>query len=174
MFRYDLVDILAKEKKPGCSDFHGRKVRGTEYYYSVVDNNFKLKKRWEFKIFIPKKQTKGIYTVVIPTKVPNRTMWAGLERRPLTFNRATLGKYRRKQYATLSAADVSGVCNKKVLKKGNEPYWIKKRFLITKKSSVTKTAGRDGGQPVAVVKKDDWFEKIYLYLALKPWILYKK
>lgn len=122
---------------------------------------------------VPDDWTKDNYINVRPVAVPNRNVWAELDRRAISFQRATIGRHLAKVYAKLAIADVQGEKTRRVLKKDNKkfmPKWLKE-FHPVQKQRVTKSAANDGEHLVAVVDRDDHIRMIKLFMALKPWVL---
>lgn len=165
------VDVALVGERKVSQEFKGRSTRGTERVYAVKDGNFDRRNSWRFAVFVPDRWLKGSYVSVSPQVVPNRKLWAGLDRRSIQLAPCTMPAYRSKCYAKLSLADATAEKNRVVLRKGEPmPRWMK-AFLTRSKNRVTATRARDGNARVAVLRKDDWAGMIRLFLALKPWAL---
>ncbi|MGH7684725.1 MAG: BRCT domain-containing protein, partial [Vulcanimicrobiaceae bacterium] len=98
--------------------------------------------------------------------------WAGLDRRAIAFQRATIGRHTGKVYAKLSIADVKGEKTRHVLRKEEKsviPRWLRE-FTPIQKGRAT-SAGLDRKHLVSVVEREDHSRMIRLFLALKAWVL---
>src|SRR5271157_282553 len=125
MLRMDLVDVAFDSEKKGYNTFGGERVRGTDIIFSVTDNNFEARNKWQFTAFIPNKWTKDNYVTIKPVVVPNRKQWATQKSRSLNFGHCTIGKYKSKCYSKMAIADKDEEQNKKYLLKGHKlPKWI--------------------------------------------------
>jgi hypothetical protein len=173
MFKTDLIEISFLDEKRGVWDFAGRLCKGTEYFYEVDDYNYCMRNHWQFMIQVPDAWTKGNYINVKPVIVPNRTAWAGLDRRTMSFQRATIGRHRAKVYGKLAIADAKGEKTRLMLNKYNKrsmPKWLK-GFSPVQKQRVTTSAANDVEDLVAVFNRDDHIAMIKLFLACKSWVL---
>src|SRR5215813_8126403 len=117
MFKTDLVEMSFLDDQPGVWDFSGKLCKGTKFFYEVDDYNYWMRNHWQFVVQVPDDWTKGNYTNVRPVIVPNRGVWAGLDQRTISFQRATIGRYRSKVYGKLAIADVKGEKTRLVLNK---------------------------------------------------------
>lgn len=166
-----LVESRFVSERKLSQEFQGRRTRGTERVFEVRDGNFDRRNTWRFVVFVPDRWLKGTYVSVRPNMVPNRKLWAGLDRRSIQLAPCTKAGHRGKCYAKLSFADVTDAKNRVVLTTGEElPRWMRS-FRTRRKERVTATRARDGDALVALMNKDDWFGMIRLFLALKPWAL---
>jgi len=173
MFKTDLVEMSFLDDQPGVWDFSGKLCKGTKFFYEVDDYNYWMRNHWQFVVQVPDDWTKGNYTNVRPVIVPNRGVWAGLDQRTISFQRATIGRYRSKVYGKLAIADVKGEKTRLVLNKENKhsiPKWLKE-FSPMQKQRVTTSAANDGEHLVVVLDRDDHLGMIKLFLACKPWVL---
>ncbi len=173
MFKPELVEMSFTEDRRAVWDFSGRRCKGTEFFYEVDDNNYWRRNHWQFMVRVPDDWTKGNYINVTPVRVPNRKAWAGLDRRTITFQRATIGRYRRKVYGKLAIADVEGKKNRLMLNKDNRrsmPKWLKE-FATVQKQRVTTSLANDSQHLVAVLDRDDHRRMIQFFLACKAWVL---
>ena len=153
MLKRDRVETTLQGSGSATWEFARKPVKGTEARYRVVDGNFRSRGTWEFVVRTP--QDPGGYIEVRPTRVPNRSVWAGLDRRTVQFKRGTKPKYRSKAYARLYVSDVTGERTKKYLtSRAEAPYWLKGFNFRTKKTVVGAKA-RDADHPVIVVDLDD-------------------
>jgi len=170
MFKSGFVDVIFDNLRNAVWKFSGRKVGGVEYIYSVVDRNYVQRNQWSFVVRVPR-SSKG-YREVRATVVPNRKVWAGLERRSLQLGRADIGKYRKRRYAKLAISDVNDERTKVILNDNIKalPKWIK-AFKPIAKRKVARTKGNDGGHLVCVFDPENHRDMIRLFFALKPWIL---
>jgi NAD-dependent DNA ligase len=122
---------------------------------------------------VPDDWTKGNYINVTPVQVPNREAWAGLDRRSINFQRATIGRHRGRVYGKLVIADIEGEKNRRMLNKNDKPFmpkWLK-GFAPVQKQRVTTSLANDGEHLVAVLDRDDHVRMIQFFLACKPWVL---
>lgn len=173
MFDRDLVEISFLEEARGVWRFAGRLCKGTKVQYDVDDYNYNMRNHWQFVVQVPDAWTKGNYIDVRPMVVPNRKVWAGLDRRALEFQRATIGRHRGKVYAKLAISDVSGEKNKIVLKRDNKgfmPKWLRE-FSPVQKKRVINSLANDGEHLVTVVDRENHAAMLKLFIALKPWVL---
>jgi len=173
MFKTGLIEMSFLEERRAVWDFAGRFCKGTEFLYEVDDYNYWARNHWQFTVQVPDDWTKGNYINVRPSIVPNRKAWAGLDRRTISFQRATIGRHRGRVYAKLAIADVKAEKTRLVLTKDNKrfmPKWLKEFFPV-QKQRVTKSFANDGEHLVAVLKRDDHLAMIKLFLACKAWIL---
>src|SRR5258708_5112482 len=115
MFKADLVQVSFLDEQRGVWDFAGSLCKGVKFHYEVDDYNYRMRNHWEFVVQVPDDWTKGNYINVRPVAVPNRRVWAGLDRRAIGFQRATLGRHLAKVYAKLAIADVRGEKTRRVL-----------------------------------------------------------
>jgi hypothetical protein len=174
MRRFDpeLVEAELVSTRKRSQVFQGRRTRGLEQLYEVKDGNFDTRNAWRFVVFVPDRWLKGTYVSVQPQVVPNRKLWAGLDRRSVQFAPCTMAAHRGKCYAKLAFADVTDEKNRVVLARGEAlPRWMRS-FRTRSKTRVTATRARDGHALVAILEKDDWVGMICLFLALKPWALF--
>jgi hypothetical protein len=167
------VEVKPLEERPAAWTFARAPVRGIEHVYSVTDNNFKTRNRWEFVVRVPEVARDRIE--VRPLRVPNDKVLAGLDRRSLTFMPATKAGYTRFRYCQLSLADPGGKLTRDVVHSGEKdklPHWLRnlgKR--IKKKSTVRATKGTDGHSLAVLVDPKDHRMMICLFLGTKAWVL---
>jgi hypothetical protein len=173
--KYDprLIDVSFQHKQRASWKMAGRTTQGWEYIYSAKDLNFARLNSWGFSIRVPKFKQSGI--VVQPIHIPNKKVWAGIDRRSVIFVKATKHPYRSMRYCKINLADPTGEKNKVGTRWGDRssfPQWFdyfKSRMRI--KNTVATTAGTDGYAQVVMVKIDDHQRMIRLYFALKVWVL---
>jgi hypothetical protein len=173
MLKADLVEVSFLEEDRGVWDFAGKLCKGTKFYYEAKDYNYHMRNAWQFVVQVPDAWTKGNYINVKPMVIPNRKVWAGLDRRAIGFQRATIGRHLGRVYAKLAIADVRGEKARLLLSKDSKqfvPKWLKE-FSPLQKQRVTRSLANDGEHLVAVVDRDDHAKMIKLFLALKPWVL---
>jgi hypothetical protein len=170
MFKVDFVDVVFDESRNAVWKFGGRNVGGVEYIYFVTDRNYLQRNQWSFVVRVPNVSKR--YMEVRPILVPNRKIWAGLERRSLQFRRGNLGKYRKKLYAKLAISDVREEKTKVILTEDGSafPKWLKV-FKPVPKRRVARTKAHDDGNLVSVIDLENHRDMIRLFLALKPWVL---
>ena len=105
-YRFDKVDIASSGERSASWGFAGSAVTGTEHAFVVTDGNYRQRDHWEFVARVPKEA--GGRIEVRPALLPNDRAWADLDRRSLTFNRATKSRYRGLRYCQVALADPSG------------------------------------------------------------------
>ncbi len=175
-YRLDKVDIVASGERSAAWGFAGRAVTGTEHSFVVTDGNYRQRNHWEFVARVPKEA--GGRVEVRPALLPNDRAWADLDRRSLTFNRATKSRYRGQRYCQIALADPQGRRTKDVVHRGeknNLPAWFKQiGSRIRVKETVRATRGTDGHALVATVGNDDYEMMIRLFFAMKVWVLKEK
>jgi hypothetical protein len=170
MLQTDFIEVAVETERNAGWAFKGRKVKGVELIFSAVDRNYLRQNRWTFVVRVPDDITNN-YVGVMPTAVPNRKVWAGLERRSLQFQYGSIGKHAMRLYAKLSIEDIRGEKNKHVLTEDDHPLppWID-QFDPKPKRKVALTDGHDGGNLVSLVKPDDFAAMIRMFVALKAWV----
>jgi hypothetical protein len=174
--RYQLERVDAALKSERRSRWKIREeppTAGTEYVYDVTDRNFPRSNTWEFLVRVPSGRNASIE--VRPSLVPNVRTWAGLDRRALMFERATLGRYRGGCYCKVALADPSGEHTRliaRVDEKRRLPYWLRPlETRMRSKASIRPTRGTDSDSLVIPVPADDHRQIIALFLATKAWVL---
>ena len=174
--RYRLEKVDAQLKSERRSRWKIREeplVRGIEYIYDVIDGNYPQRNAWEFLVRVP--AARGGSIEVRPSVVPNVRAWAGLDRRALMFERATIGRYRGACYCKVAIADPSGERTRLIARVGEKdslPYWFRSvRARMRAKDAVRHTRGTDTDSLVITVPPDDHQQMIALFLAAKAWVL---
>lgn len=171
--RYDVerLQVMPKEERRTHLKFRDRSLPATEYVYTVMDDNFPRPHRWEFLVRVPDAVTES--TEVRPAVVPNVREWAGLDRRALMFQRATLGRHRGDMYCKVAVADVSGEKTRiEVKDKKRLPYWFRAfGSRLRTKGTVRSTRGSDEDALVVTVRRDDHAMMIRVFMATKAWVL---
>ena len=174
--RYQLERVTAELKSERRSRWKIREepaVSGIEYVYDVRDGNFPRNNTWEFLVRVPSGRNASIE--VRPSLVPNVRTWAGLDRRALMFERATLGRYRGGCYCKVALSDPSGERTRliaRVDEKDRLPYWLRSlKSRMRAKESVRPTRGTDSDSLVITLPPDDHQQMIALFLATKAWVL---
>lgn len=157
--------------RPATWTFARRPVAGVEHSYLVTDANFKARNQWEFVVRVPKNAAERIE--VRPVKAPNVAVWAGLERRSLTFNRANRQKYRGKVYCPVALADPTGEKSRTlVMDKSGLPRWFDQLDgRLRKKATVASTRGTDAESLVLLCEPGDHPFMIRAFFASKVWVL---
>ncbi len=175
-YRFDKVDIASSGERSASWGFAGSAVTGTEHAFVVTDGNYRQRNHWEFVARVPKEA--GGRIEVRPALLPNDRAWADLDRRSLTFNRATKSRYRGLRYCQVALADPSGRRTKDVVHRGEKdklPVWFKQiGSHIKVKETVRATHGTDGHALVVTVGNDDYKTMIRLFFAMKVWVLKEK
>ena len=172
-YRVEKVVIEAAEMRNASWGFAGRTISGTEYSFLVTDGNYRQRNRWNFVVRVPRNAKERVE--VRPTMVPNDSALVDLERRSLTFNRATRGRYRGFRYCQVALADSAGHRTKDVVHRGEKdslPAWFGQFHNRMKvKDTVRRSHGTDGHALVALARPDDYKTMIGLYFAMKTWVL---
>lgn len=170
-YRIDKVaaDLIAS--RSATWTFARQPVAGTEYSYAVKDANFKGRNEWEFVVRVPKSAANRIE--VRPVKTPNMAAWAGLERRSLTFKRATRQNYRGMVYCPVALADPTGQKTRTlVTEKAALPPWFGQlEPRLRKKTTVASTRGTDAESFVLYCEESDHLFMIRAFFASKVWVL---
>ena len=115
---------------------------------------------------------------VRPRLTPGLKAWVGLERRSLTFARASRPGYRGWYYCQIALADPTGERTKDVLKKQERallpPWFDEVSARLRVKGTVRSTKGNDADQLVAMVRPAEHELMIKLFFATKVWVLKEK
>jgi hypothetical protein len=174
--RYRLEGVAAELKTQRRSRWKIREeppVAGVEYVYSVTDGNYARHNAWEFLVRVPDARNGSIE--VRPSVVPDVRAWAGLDRRALMFERATVGRSRGACYCKIALADPAGERTRliaRVDEKDKLPYWFRPlRTRMRSKAGTRRTRGTDADSLVITVPPDDHQQMIVLFLAAKAWVL---
>jgi hypothetical protein len=166
------VNVTLERDQRSSWKWDERTIQGTEHVYNVDDGNFDRLKRWQFAVRVPKENGQ---IIVQPVNVPGKAAFAGLQRRSITFQKATKHPFRSKRYCKLNLADPTGEKNRRSTRRGQRdalPNWFQYfRPHMRLKDTVTTTAARDGKAQVIVVPADDYRRMIRLYFALRVWIM---
>lgn len=171
-YRLDKVKVgTSVGERPAIWTFAREPVAGTEYSYTVVDENFRSRNEWDFVVRVPRKAGERIE--VRPLKVPNVNAWAGLERRSLTFNRATRSGYRGSVYCPVALADPTGQKSRTlVTDKDALPRWFQQLgSRLRKKTTIASTRGTDAESLVLYCDPDDHQFMIRAFFAAKVWVM---
>ncbi len=172
-YRLDRLEVVPQGERPASWIFARRPVLGTEHTYLVVDHNVESRNVWEFLIRVPEDPAE--YIEVRPARVPVVKLWAGLERRSLTFARARRGAYRGWCYCQIALADPTGARTKDVVRGDQRarlpPWFADLQGRLRLKGTVRATRGNDADQLVAVVRPDEVGAMIGLFFATKVWVL---
>lgn len=147
-------------------------ITGTEYTYSVIDENSTARNKWRFTVRVPADRTK--YIEVRPSDHPNLKAWAELQDRSVLFARATRAYYAGWYYCQLTLADPTGEVTRRKVPRGSRgrlrwlgiPSW---RYRL--KATVRPTRGTDGDAQVLIVRAGDHATMIRLFFAMKVWVL---
>jgi hypothetical protein len=175
-YRLEKLQIAPMGERRASWTFTREPVSGTEFTYAVVDANNATRHFWEFLVRVPSAGDDRIE--VRPRATPSLKAWIGLERRSLTFARASRTGYRGRYYCQIALADPTGERTKDVLKKHERallPPWfddVSTRLRV--KGTVRSTKGNDADQLVAVVRPAEHAVMIGLFFATKVWVLKEK
>jgi hypothetical protein len=173
MKRFDpeLVEVAFASSRKAVNDFQGRKTRGTEHEFEVVDRNFPSRNLWRFALFVPGDWRKGTYLSLRPLTTPNRKAWSGLERRSIQLAPCTRGGYRGNCYGVVYVSDPTGSKTRRVLtRKDVRPAWLDE-FMVSTKARVATSRANDGDHLAAVFDRDDFAGMIRLFVAARAWTL---
>lgn len=174
-YKTKLVEVEPVETRRATWTTAGgrRPVSGEEYEYKVKDGNFPTLNEWKFVVRVPSGDSKSI--VVQPTLVPGKKVWAGIERRSIVWNPATINPHKKKVYCKVNLAVPTKVQNKVGLARGERyllPPWFKKlRHRLRLKGTVTTTKAYDDKAQVLLASKQNHVEMIRSFFALKVWVL---
>jgi hypothetical protein len=171
-YSLDKVRITPGEHRAAAWAFARRAVRGTEYHYLVVDQNHSNRNQWEFIVRVPNEVRGRIE--VRPLSVPNKKIWADLERRSLTFARAGMPAHASERYCQLSIPKPRGEGTRTILnyrEKSTLPRWFRPLLpRMRRKTTIRRTRGTDGDALVVLVRPKDHATMIRLFLASKAWM----
>ena len=164
---------MRKEERRTHLKFRDASLPATEYVYTVMDKNYPRAHRWEFLVRVPDAADES--TEVRPALVPNVREWAGLDRKALMFQRATMGRHRGDMYCKVAVSDVSGEKTRIEVRARDRkrlPYWFRGlASRIRPKETVRRTRGTDADALVVTVPRDDHAMMIRVFIAVKPWVL---
>ena len=170
-YRIDRVAPEFVASRAAVWTFARRPVAGTEHTYNVTDGNFRDRNQFEFVVRVPKSAANRIE--IRPLKTPNVAIYAGLERRSLTFNRANRPGYRGRVYCPVALADPTGDKSRTlVTDRAFLPRWFDQfEARLRKKPTVASTRGTDGDTFVLFCDGDDHAFMIRAFFAAKVWVL---
>lgn len=167
------IDLQDKHRGSWQQVGEGRAVKGTEYLYSVKDQNYSSLNRWTIAVRVPNSPFDAI--IVQPLITPGKKVWAGLERNSIVLVRAKKNPFKGRVYCKLNLADPSGWQTKKGTRRGERnalPKWF--RFFAWRmrlKHTVTTTKGTDAKAQVVLIRPEDHNTMIRLFFALKVWVM---
>jgi len=172
-YKLSKLAIAFLGERPALWTFGGKAVSGIERTYTVIDSNFKNRNVWEFLVRVP--ENAGERIEVRPRAAPPLKVWAGLERRSVTFVKAGRANYRGWHYCQISLADPTDERTRDVIK-GSEkeklPPWFQEiESRLRLKDTVRATKGNDGSTLVALVRSEEHDWMIGLFFATKVWVL---
>ena len=175
-YRLAKLQIEAMGERRASWTFTREPVSGTEFTYAVVDANNSNRHFWEFLVRVPSSGDERIE--VRPRLTPGLKAWVGLERRSLTFARASRPGYRGWYYCQIALADPTGERTKDVLKRQERallpPWFDEVSARLRVKGTVRSTKGNDADQLVAMVRPAEHELMIKLFFATKVWVLKEK
>jgi hypothetical protein len=167
----ELMEVAFAGTRKKIEDFRGAKTRGSEHEYEVLDRNFQSRNAWRFVVFVPDEWRKGTYISVRPLTVPNRKIWAGLERRSILVAPCTRQGYRGKGYAQVSVSDLTGEKTRQVLNNDDPRPEGLEWFKLRAKERVATSRSSDGHHLTAVFDSDDFSGMVRLFVASRAWTL---
>jgi len=169
------IQIELKEQKKAKWKYDGI-VKGTEFFYTVKDENFGRLNQWMFRIQVPEDAYGEI--IVQPAQTPARNAWAGIARSSIVFNRATRPGYKSLVYCKMNLADPTGVNTKRGTTRGDRPEfpkWFQTfRWRMRLKKTLTTTLGNDYNAQVIFADRENHALLIRIFFALKVWVLESK
>jgi hypothetical protein len=172
-YRLANLEIAPAGERPALWTFTRAPVKGTELTYTVTDTNFPSRNAWEFLVRVPKDRDDRIE--VRPRATPNLKVWAGLERRSVTFTRARRSNYRGWHYAQISLADPTGERTRDILRQADRdrlpPWFDELKSRIRLKDTVRATKGHDEDELIVLVRPNEHELMIGLFFASKIWVL---
>jgi hypothetical protein len=175
-FKLDRVEVARTGASPSTWAFARRSVKGIEHQYEVTDKNFTSRNKWNFVVRVPHDAHGRIE--VRPVTTPNDSKYAGLDRRSITFMRATRPKYREFRYCPLALADPRGDSSRVLVRgseKGDLPIWLRGLgWRLKEKDTVRSTRGTDGDFLVVLVRPDDHQFMIATFMATKAWVVKRR
>ena len=175
-FKMDRVEVARTSTSSSTWAFARRSVKGIEHQYDVTDKNFTSRNKWSFVVRVPHDADGRIE--VRPVTTPNDSKYAGLDRRSITFMRATRPNYRGFRYCPLALADPRGDSSRLLVRgseKGDLPPWLRRLGRrLKEKDTVRSTRGTDGGHLVVLVRADDHQFMIAIFMATKAWVLKRR
>jgi hypothetical protein len=167
------IQITPVESRKGRWDFANRPVSGYLHRFDAIDGNFATRNRWRFVVRVP--SGNAGYIQVQPEVHPSRAVLKNIERRVVSFQRATASAHRGKYYCKLALSDLAGRHTKRIAKRGERsdlPRWFEPmRHRMRLKATVRKTKGTDPRQQVLLVRSGDYARMVRVFVALKAWPL---
>lgn len=175
-YRLERVEAEPAGTSRSMWTFAGKAVKGIEHQYDVTDRNQAARNRWRFVVRIPRDKDGRIE--VRPIATPSDSTFAGLDRRSITFRRATRPGYTGFRYCPLAFADPRGESTR-VIAHGTEkrglPPWLRKLGRrLKEKDTVRPTRGTDAEMLVVLVRPDDHRFMIAMFMATKAWVLKRR
>jgi hypothetical protein len=172
-YKIGLVQVDRVDSREAVWDFAKKPVRGTEHTYRVHDANLPSRNDWMFIVRVPRDPRASIE--IRPVIVPALAAWSKLERRSLTFPRATRTGYTGQRYCFVALADITGARTKRTASKGEQralPPWFRQlRSRMRLKKTVRPTRGTDGEKLVMLVGPSDHATMIRYFFPTKVWPL---
>jgi hypothetical protein len=173
-FALSKVAVNKSEERSATWSFAGKTVRGKEHVYRVEDQNYSQRNNWEFVVRVPTSPTARVE--VRPLRVPNKKVWAGLDRRSLTFNWASMPAHVGKSYCQVSVPKARGVKGTRTVlnrdQRGALPRWFQPLLRrMRRKETVRRTRGTDAHALVMLVRPRDHATMIRAFFASKVWTL---
>ena len=170
-YKLERVEVEPAGSSRSMWTFAGKAVKGIEHQYDVTDRNQAAQNRWRFVVRIPREKDGRIE--VRPVATPSNSKFAGLDRRSITFRRATRPGYTGFRYCPLALADPRGEATRRIAheKRGLPPWLRKLGRRLKAKDTVRPTRGNDGEMLVALVRPDDHQFMIAMFMATKAWVM---
>ena len=172
-YKLALIHVELVESRSAIWAFTRKSVRGIEHKYRVRDRNFAARNEWTCVVRVSKNPRDHIE--VRPVDVPTLAAWANLERRSLTFPRATRPGYTNRRYCFVAIADYTGQRTKRTAGRGQRealPPWFQQlRSRMRLKKTVRPTHGTDGDKLVLLAAPDDHATMIRYFFPTKVWPL---
>ena len=164
------LDITFKGKTPAKWKYRAI-VKGTEFLYTVKDENFDRLNQWTFRLQVPADAYGDI--IVQPVQTPSKNVWAGIARSSVVFTRATKEGYKSHVYCKMFLANPAG--SKTGASRGARPgfpKWFQTfRWRMRLKKTLTTTLGHDHNAQVIFAERENHALMIKIFFALKVWVL---
>jgi hypothetical protein len=170
-YKLNRVEVAQAGTSRSMWTFAGKAVKGIEHQYDVVDRNHAARNLWRFVVRVPNDRDGRIE--VRPTATPRASTYAGLDRRSITFRRATRPGYTGFRYCPVALADPLGEATRRIAheKRGLPPWLRNLGRRLREKDTVRPTRGTDGDMLVVLVRPDDHQFMIAMFMATKAWVL---
>ena len=96
------VEVDSQETRRSSWKWSNQTISGIEYIYDAIDKNFNRLNRWSLSVRVHQDNSR---IIVQPQTVPGKQVFAGLERRPVVFIKATKNPFRTLLYCKVNLSD---------------------------------------------------------------------